>query len=132
MKEMSIKMSEIQRDLISLKSAKVKYYHEETPKLEEVESDKDEKQDKIVLEMKQEITKKKKIIKTINDKCENLEAKLTDESKEYKTLTDVAGKMFNEIKQYRDPTSKVKAHKDKETHNNLNLATSSQNNSSKK
>ena len=34
-------MSEIQRELISLK---VKYYHEETPKLEEVESEKDEKQ----------------------------------------------------------------------------------------
>ena len=126
MKEMSIKMSEIQRDLISLKSAKVKYYHEETPKLEEVESDKDEKQDKIVLEMKQEITKKNKLIKTINDKGENLKAKLTE------PLADLAGKLFNEIKQYKDPTSKVKALKDKETHNNLNSATSSQNNSSKK
>ena len=49
---------------------------------------------KIILKMKQEITNNNEMIKTINDKCENLETKLTEQTKENEKLADVAGKMF--------------------------------------
>ena len=88
MQEMSIKIIEIQRELISLKSPKVKDSHEETPQLVEVDSEKVKKQDEMVLESKQENIDKNEIINTINEKCENMEAKITEQ--EYEKLSDVA------------------------------------------
>ena len=105
MEEMNIKISVILKQIQSLKSAKVEDDHDKNPKSKEAESEKEIKQDKIIEEMKLETIDKDESIRIMKDSCKCLEDKLTKQAQEYDTLAEVAGKMFSELKLYRDSTS---------------------------
>ena len=132
-KAMRVKVAKMENEIQKLKLVKVNYNSNVEPYPKHKENAYNINQDKVIAELKKEVSEKVDVINTTNKKCNEAETKLKEKTTEYDTLAKVAGQMFNDLKEFNKKESEntLKNNKEKIVKND-DSATSSQTTGSKK